>query len=483
MVLVLSPPTPPDVSVLMPVFDQGTFVPRALGGLFAQTMQNWELVVIDDGSSDGTVSVVAPYLRDPRVRYRRLHHNLGLGAALNHGLATAGAPFVAYLPADDVWFPTHLASLLSCMDAGVALAHAGLRHHPAGDPLQLVQVLHRATEDRWVEREELESDDLDRLFWSRLRARGRFVGTGAVTCEWVDHPGQRHKAILESHDGGLNVFRSRYRVRTPLQFHSSETGTVDEVARYRRFRDRPPTPRAPDGLRILLVGELAYNPERVLAFEERGHRLYGLWTPDGLGFNTVGPLPFGHVEDLPARDWEGALERVRPDLIYALLNWRAVPFAHAVLSASPGVPFVWHFKEAPQRCLLRGRGRSSWTCAPAPTRRSTPPPRSRRGSRPRSPAASTQEGASCSTAISPKVTGSPTSAALVCPRATVSSTPSSSDVRWVWHLTSSRDWPASGSTPTSMEPVAGGGGSGPTTPAVARPDACMCTRPSAPRTG
>ena len=54
-----------------------------------------------------------------------------------------------------------------------------------------------------------------------------------------------------------------------------------------------------DDLKILLVGELAYNAERVLALEERGHKLYGLWTPEPYWWNTVGPLPFGHVEDIP----------------------------------------------------------------------------------------------------------------------------------------------------------------------------------------
>ena len=65
------------------------------------------------------------------------------------------------------------------------------------------------------------------------------------------------------------------------------------------MRERPDTPRSDDGLKILLVGELAYNADRVLALEEQGHKLYGLWMPNPYWYNTVGPLPFGHVEDLP----------------------------------------------------------------------------------------------------------------------------------------------------------------------------------------
>src|SRR3712207_1624001 len=106
--------------------------------------------------------------------------------------------------------------------------------------------------------------------------------------------------------------------------------------------------RCRDGLTILIAGELAYNPERVQALAARGHELLGLWIPDPLGFMTVGPLPFPGVEDVTADTWRAR----RPDVIYALLNWRAVPLAHGLLDA--GIPLVWHAKEAPQRSLVRG---------------------------------------------------------------------------------------------------------------------------------
>jgi len=212
------------------------------------------------------------------------------------------------------------------------LASAGVRHHYNrtahgkidGYPLQLVQVLHRRTEDRWIERDELVTDDLERMFWSKLRRRGRFVTSGEVTCEWVDHPTQRHKLIREQ-VGGINPYRVRYRVRAPLRFHSTAGNFIDETAQYAAVR-RPAVPSA-HGLKILLVGELAYNADRVLALEERGHRLYGLWMRDPYWYNTVGPLPFGHVEDLDRDRWQEEIARVRPDVIYALLNWQAVPFA------------------------------------------------------------------------------------------------------------------------------------------------------------
>lgn len=361
----------PRVSVLVPTFEQAAFLPRALGSLFAQAFDDWEAIVIDDGSMDDTRAVLAPWLDDPRLRLAVNERNEGLGRALNLGLDMACAPLVAYLPSDDLYYREHLARLAALLegDSGAVLAVAGLRHHynresPGALPgqwPQLVQCMHRRCALRWIERAELESDDLDRLFWTRLRALGRVVQSGAISCEWVDHPDQRHK-LMQEPEGGLNPFRQRYRVSGPLRFHSSKGNAVDEAAQYRALRERADAqadaPSVQDrpggGLKILLVGELAYNADRVLALAERGHALYGLWMRHPYWYNTVGPLPFGGVEDLPYPGWREAVARLQPDIIYGLLNWQAVPFVHEVMLATPGIPFAWHFKEGPFICLEKG---------------------------------------------------------------------------------------------------------------------------------
>jgi glycosyltransferase involved in cell wall biosynthesis len=362
----------PLVSVLMPTFNQAAFIQRAIASLLAQTLSRWELVIVDDGSSDDTRAMIEPYLGDARILYHRLDENQGLGAALNVALQIASASLVAYLPSDDIYFRDHLANLVDVLntDQRAVLAYSGVKHEfrvPGtrtvpdqtstgqieGYSLQLVQVMHLHTDDRWMERDELVTDDLYRMFWQKLHKRGTFVGTNLITCQWVDHPEQRYKVIQEP-VGGINPYRSRFHVKQPLRFHATTGNFIDEVEHYRRFRERPDTPPAADGLKILLVGELAFNPERVLALEERGHRLYGLWTSDIDWFNTVGPLPFGHVQDLPRAGWREAVERLQPDVIYALLNWKSVPFAHEVLTACPAIPFVWHFKEGPFDCIANG---------------------------------------------------------------------------------------------------------------------------------
>jgi hypothetical protein len=349
----------------MPTYNHAHFIRRAIDSLVRQALAEWELIVVDDASPDDTAAVIRPYLSDERIHYQRLSHNRGRGAALNIALGRAQAPLIAYLPSDDVYYANHLASLVASLDdqAQAILAYSGVRYNYnrlasgqiplAGYNLQMVQVMHRRVVDGWLEREELVTDDLERMFWSRLSSQGDFIGTGQITCEWVAHPHQLHK-LLQEPIGGINPYRQHFNVQHPLRFHTTQGNFIDEVEHYRRFRERPDTPLAANGLKILLVGELAYNAERVLALEERGHKLYGLWMPDPYWYNTVGPLPFGHVEDLPRHDWQAAIRRIRPDVIYALLNWQAVPFVLEVLNACRDIPFVWHFKEGPFICLEHG---------------------------------------------------------------------------------------------------------------------------------
>jgi len=260
--------TIPVVSVLMPTFEQAAFIGRALASLHAQTLTRWELLVVDDGSEDGTAQALAPWLDDARVRYWRLPHNAGVGHALNQALDAATAPFIAYLPSDDVFYADHLASLAAALDDApdAVLACSGLRHHGnrqaegrlTGSWLQLVQCMHRRVDLRWIERAQLESDDLDRLFWNRLQSAGAVVASGRVSCEWTDHPAQRHK-VMQEPPGGINPFRQRYRVRAPLRFHTTVGNAIDEPGLYRALRKRAPAPPAGDALKIVLVGELAYN--------------------------------------------------------------------------------------------------------------------------------------------------------------------------------------------------------------------------------
>ncbi len=92
----------------MPVRDAAATVGRAVASIAAQTLPDWELIVVDDGSRDGTAGIVAAAAAvDPRVRLRRQGRE-GIVAALNAGIAAARGEFVARMDADDVAYPERL---------------------------------------------------------------------------------------------------------------------------------------------------------------------------------------------------------------------------------------------------------------------------------------------------------------------------------------------------------------------------------------
>ena len=374
----------------MPTFNQAAFISRALESLRAQTFTDWELVVVDDGSFDETEEILVSYRGDERIRYHRWPRNEGLGAALNYATSLARGHYLAYLPSDDVYYPDHLQRLVTLLDSrpDVYLAYAGVRwgystygptlqgeravgHEaevlaepsrtgkdvplPSGNILALVQVMHRRElEDglRWTTRDERVSDTLEADFWRGLLQReARFAFAGSITCEWVDHPHQRHKLI-----SGLARYRSHYRIPRGvwLNFEPTRGVAVDERERFGQFDTARDLPTA-GGLKIMLAGELGFNPERILAFEERGHKLYGLWVAQPEPWDAVGPFSWGNIDDISFQPgWIDVVRALQPDVIYGLLNWQSMGLMRELLDAKLEFPFVFHFKEGPFICQEKG---------------------------------------------------------------------------------------------------------------------------------
>lgn len=113
-------------SVVMPVYNRAAAVPRAIESVLAQRHPNWELLLVDDGSTDGTLDAIEPYLRDPRIRLHRQRHK-GVSAARNAALAMATGKMIFYLDSDNAWTARHLDALLAFTHcAGLESAYSGL---------------------------------------------------------------------------------------------------------------------------------------------------------------------------------------------------------------------------------------------------------------------------------------------------------------------------------------------------------------------
>jgi glycosyltransferase involved in cell wall biosynthesis len=108
-------------TVIMPLYNKAPYVRKAVESVVGQTYRDWELVVVDDGSTDGSDAVVRS-IADPRIRLVR-QENAGVGAARNRGVAEGSAPYICFLDADDWWEPAFLEEMAALVerhpDAGI----------------------------------------------------------------------------------------------------------------------------------------------------------------------------------------------------------------------------------------------------------------------------------------------------------------------------------------------------------------------------
>lgn len=108
----------PSISVVCPVFNSRMYIKRTLDALFSQELPPSEIIVIDDGSSDGTPEFLRSYVQglEPNLRFVLLcNKHLGPGAARNAGVLHACSDWIAFLDSDDIWLPNKLARVAQCI--------------------------------------------------------------------------------------------------------------------------------------------------------------------------------------------------------------------------------------------------------------------------------------------------------------------------------------------------------------------------------
>ena len=113
-------------------------------------------------------------------------------------------------------------------------------------------------------------------------------------------------------------------------------------------------------LKVLIIGALSYNPERLCALEEYGCQLYGYWKPNPIyAYESVGPFPFGNIENIHNnRYWVEEVKKIDPDVIYTIFSATSVHFVYdsimTLKNNDINIPFIWHLKESPQACIRYG---------------------------------------------------------------------------------------------------------------------------------
>lgn len=103
------------VSIVMPSYNTAKYIAETVQSVLAQTYQNWELIIVDDCSTDDTNEVVKPFLRDSRIRYLKNEKNSGAAVSRNRALREAKGKWIAFLDSDDLWMPEKLEKQIAFM--------------------------------------------------------------------------------------------------------------------------------------------------------------------------------------------------------------------------------------------------------------------------------------------------------------------------------------------------------------------------------
>lgn len=139
-------------SVVIPLYNKERYIDATLQSVVAQTWEDYEVLLVDDGSTDGSLSLVEPFLRDSRFRLIR-QTNAGVSVARNTGINQARGEYICFLDADDLWLPEYLQT-----------AHDNIMHYPE---IRMVVTAYNAFETN--PSQPLFRCTLERYFMDRVR--------------------------------------------------------------------------------------------------------------------------------------------------------------------------------------------------------------------------------------------------------------------------------------------------------------------------
>lgn len=108
----------PKVCVIMPCYNGEKFIGEAIESVLNQTYKNWELIIVDDGSTDNSKEVIKRYFNDHRIKYIAHKENRGIPAARNTGIKASKGEYIAFLDQDDIWLPEKLKEQIETFNMG-----------------------------------------------------------------------------------------------------------------------------------------------------------------------------------------------------------------------------------------------------------------------------------------------------------------------------------------------------------------------------
>lgn len=263
----------PKISVLMPVFNAGPFLAAAIESIFAQTFEDFEFIIVDDGSYDGSQSLIEEYARrDSRIKVLLNEKNIGIADTLNKGLRVCRGEYIARMDADDVSHPKRFELQVAFMDKNPDVGVSGTWYtvfgHASGthrNPLTDAEIkIHHLFRDsaighptvifrrRLIEQtgitfasRDFPAEDL--WFWIRLGFVAKFANLPELLLNYRTHQNQvseTRRSLQQSKAAEAQVFFASRLLGRPLtelekNSHSVLTGrsSVTDGLELERVRD------------------------------------------------------------------------------------------------------------------------------------------------------------------------------------------------------------------------------------------------------
>jgi len=126
------------VSIITPSYNSAKFIAETIQSVQNQTYSNWEMIIVDDGSSDETENIVLSIIQnDNRIQFHKLSHNSGPAVARNTGIEKASGDYMTFIDADDIWFPTFIENNIKTInETGIPFVFSSYRR--ANEQLEFV---------------------------------------------------------------------------------------------------------------------------------------------------------------------------------------------------------------------------------------------------------------------------------------------------------------------------------------------------------
>lgn len=343
------PAETPRLSIIMPVWNREATVGRAIDSILAQTWTNWELLIVDDGSTDATREAIRPYETDRRIRYQCQTH-AGAAAARNLALAESRGEVIAYLDSDNTWYPGALAAFVQAF-----------QDDPQCDAAYFAHVWQeQSPETTWIRSLPFDFNSLLNMemgidlnaFAHRRRLYERHGGFDTNLTRLMDWD-LILRYTAERDPRQLPVIGGRYEAGRRDSISAKESFSRNEYLVRRKFEEKIPVP-----LRVLYVPPAAGQSESTTAAEIACLRRWGvdveLWCEDATSASEGCAL--NGNETVHRGSLAVVLRRLQPDLIHVVGLEQARALRDA--AAEAGVPLTIRGDDAstsPQlvnRCLL-----------------------------------------------------------------------------------------------------------------------------------